>query len=149
VLQVTPHFHSLVPDGVFVPREGGVRDGTTRLFFTGLERLRRVASLVPPLKLNLTRFHGVFAPGAKLRPFLVPKRERRRRAWRLKRWLAPAGFRSRPVTAPGTWMRILGPLDPILWDRGLVNQLFGFQYVWEVYKPEAQRRWGSCGGKRA
>ncbi|OJH33413.1 transposase zinc-binding domain-containing protein [Cystobacter ferrugineus] len=24
-LQVTPHFHSLVPDGVFVPREGGVR----------------------------------------------------------------------------------------------------------------------------
>ncbi|MFL5347374.1 MAG: transposase [Hyalangium sp.] len=26
-LQVTPHFHSLVPDGVFVPREGGVRFG--------------------------------------------------------------------------------------------------------------------------
>ena len=24
-LQVTPHFHSLVPDGVFVPEEGGVR----------------------------------------------------------------------------------------------------------------------------
>ncbi|HEX8700230.1 MAG TPA: transposase zinc-binding domain-containing protein, partial [Myxococcaceae bacterium] len=24
-LQVTPHFHSLVPDGVFVPQEGGVR----------------------------------------------------------------------------------------------------------------------------
>jgi hypothetical protein len=24
VLQVTPHFHSLVPNGVFVPREGGV-----------------------------------------------------------------------------------------------------------------------------
>ncbi|WNG22433.1 hypothetical protein F0U63_40495 [Cystobacter fuscus] len=24
-LQVTPHFHSLVPDGVFLPREGGVR----------------------------------------------------------------------------------------------------------------------------
>ena len=22
---VTPHFHSLVPNGVFVPREGGVR----------------------------------------------------------------------------------------------------------------------------
>ena len=48
-------------------------DGTTHLFFTGLELLRRVASLVPPPKLNLTRFHGVFAPGAKLRPFLVPQ----------------------------------------------------------------------------
>jgi len=45
--------------------------GTTHLFFTGLELLRRVASLVPPPKLNLTRFHGVFAPGAKLRPFLL------------------------------------------------------------------------------
>jgi hypothetical protein len=44
-------------------------DGTTHLLFTGLELLRRVASLVPPPRANLTRFHGVFAPGAKLRPF--------------------------------------------------------------------------------
>ncbi|HYO54752.1 transposase [Archangium sp.] len=48
-------------------------DGTTHLFFTGLELLRRVASLVPPPWTNLTRFHGVFAPGAKLRSFLVPQ----------------------------------------------------------------------------
>ncbi|MFY0570051.1 transposase [Archangium lansingense] len=48
-------------------------DGTTHLFFTGLELLCRLASLVPPPRANLTRFHGVFAPGAKLRPFLVPQ----------------------------------------------------------------------------
>jgi hypothetical protein len=48
-------------------------EGTTHLLFTGLELLRRVASLVPPPRANLTRFHGVFAPGAKLRPFLVPQ----------------------------------------------------------------------------
>jgi hypothetical protein len=48
-------------------------DGTTHLFFTGLELLRRLASLVPPPRANLTRFHGVFAPGAKLRPFLLPQ----------------------------------------------------------------------------
>jgi Putative transposase len=48
-------------------------DGTTHLLFTGLELLRRVASLVPPPRANLTRFHGVFAPGARLRPFLVPQ----------------------------------------------------------------------------
>ncbi|WP_420718352.1 transposase [Pyxidicoccus sp. MSG2] len=48
-------------------------DGTTHLLFTGLELLRRLASLVPPPRANLTRFHGVFAPGAKLRPFLVPQ----------------------------------------------------------------------------
>ncbi|MCA9609407.1 MAG: AlkZ family DNA glycosylase, partial [Myxococcales bacterium] len=39
-------------------------------------------------------------------------------------------------------MRILGPLDPLLWDRKLVEQVFGFEYVWEVYKPAAERRWG-------
>ncbi|WP_395856084.1 transposase [Cystobacter fuscus] len=48
-------------------------DGTAHLLFTGLELLRRVASLVPPPRANLTRFHGVFAPGARLRPFQVPQ----------------------------------------------------------------------------
>lgn len=36
----------------------------------------------------------------------------------------------------------LGPLDSMLWDRAMIRQLFGFDYVWEVYKPEAVRRWG-------
>jgi hypothetical protein len=31
-------------------------DGITHLFFTGLELLRRVASLIPPPRANLTRF---------------------------------------------------------------------------------------------
>lgn len=39
-------------------------------------------------------------------------------------------------------MRLLGPLDPLIWDRALVHAAFGFEYLWEVYKPEAQRRWG-------
>jgi uncharacterized protein len=37
---------------------------------------------------------------------------------------------------------ILGPLDNLLWDRGLVRALFDFDYVWEVYKPESERRFG-------
>lgn len=36
----------------------------------------------------------------------------------------------------------LAPLDPLVWDRELLRQLFGFDYVWEVYVPEARRRWG-------
>ena len=36
----------------------------------------------------------------------------------------------------------LGPLDSLLWDRRGVMQLFDFDYIWEVYKPESQRRWG-------
>ncbi len=36
----------------------------------------------------------------------------------------------------------LGPLDSILWDRKAIQQLFDFDYTWEVYKPAEQRRWG-------
>lgn len=36
----------------------------------------------------------------------------------------------------------IAPLDQIVWDRKLVAHLFGFEYLWEVYVPEAKRRWG-------
>ena len=36
----------------------------------------------------------------------------------------------------------LGPLDSMLWDRKAIQQLFDFDYIWEVYKPVLQRRWG-------
>ncbi|HKI58290.1 MAG TPA: crosslink repair DNA glycosylase YcaQ family protein [Trueperaceae bacterium] len=39
-------------------------------------------------------------------------------------------------------MRFLAPLDSLLWDRLGVRRLFGFDYVWEVYKPASKRRWG-------
>lgn len=40
---------------------------------TGMEFLRKLAPLVPPPRVNLLRFHGVFAPNAKLRRLVVPK----------------------------------------------------------------------------
>ena len=36
----------------------------------------------------------------------------------------------------------LAPLDPLVWDRRMLRELFGFDYLWEVYVPEAKRRWG-------
>jgi len=36
----------------------------------------------------------------------------------------------------------LAPLDNVIWDRARTQALFGFDYVWEVYKPAAVRRWG-------
>ena len=35
----------------------------------------------------------------------------------------------------------LAPLDPVS-ARGRAKVLFGFDYVWEVYKPEHQRKFG-------
>lgn len=59
-----------------------------------------------------------------------------------RRYLAPAGFRDRKFPKDDGRMRILGPLDPLLWCRPLVAQIFGFDYVWEVYKPADQRQYG-------
>jgi hypothetical protein len=50
-------------------------DGTRHLFFSGLELLRRLSCLVPPPRAHLTRFHGVFAPGAKLKPWVRPQQQ--------------------------------------------------------------------------
>ncbi|MCW3100940.1 MAG: putative cytoplasmic protein [Chthonomonadaceae bacterium] len=36
----------------------------------------------------------------------------------------------------------VAPLDQFMWDRKMIAHLFGFDYVWEVYVPEAKRRWG-------
>ena len=57
-------------------------------------------------------------------------------------YLAPRGFRDRDHPAPDGRVRLLGPLDPLLWDRALVRAAFGFDYVWEVYRPEPLRRFG-------
>ncbi|MCP4540998.1 MAG: winged helix-turn-helix domain-containing protein [Chloroflexi bacterium] len=37
---------------------------------------------------------------------------------------------------------ILAPLDNLIWDRRFIEALFDFYYVWEVYKPVVERRYG-------
>ncbi len=39
-------------------------------------------------------------------------------------------------------MTFVAPLDQLVWDRKAVKHLFSFDYLWEVYVPEAKRRWG-------
>ena len=36
----------------------------------------------------------------------------------------------------------IAPLDNLLWDRKTIQRLFDFDYVWEVYKPASQRKFG-------
>ena len=59
-----------------------------------------------------------------------------------RRYLAAPDFPRSDWPEPDDRMRILGPLDPLLWSRPLVKHVFGFEYVWEVYKPAERRRWG-------
>ncbi|MDQ3280649.1 MAG: winged helix DNA-binding domain-containing protein [Acidobacteriota bacterium] len=59
-----------------------------------------------------------------------------------RRYLAVPAFLKTRVPQFDDRVRILGPLDPLMWDRDLVRHVFEFDYVWEVYKPAEQRRWG-------
>jgi len=48
------------------------RDGTTHILVGPLDLMARLAALVPPPRMHLTRFHGVFAPHSKLRAAVTP-----------------------------------------------------------------------------
>jgi hypothetical protein len=58
-----------------LPPQGGVRyqletpwkNGTTHVEFEPIDFIAKLAALVPPPRAHLTRFHGVFAPNARLR----------------------------------------------------------------------------------
>jgi hypothetical protein len=48
------------------------RDGTTHVIFEPLDFISKLAALVPKARVNLTRFHGVFAPNSKHRSRVTP-----------------------------------------------------------------------------
>ncbi|MEE8059514.1 MAG: transposase [Pseudomonadales bacterium] len=49
-------------------------DGTTHIIFEPLDFLAKLAALVPKPRINLTRYHGIFAPNSNLRPQVVPSK---------------------------------------------------------------------------
>lgn len=36
----------------------------------------------------------------------------------------------------------IAPLDNMMWDRNLIRELFEFDYKWEIYTPQSQRKYG-------
>jgi hypothetical protein len=46
------------------------------------------------------------------------------------------------LSGPPPRAAFLAPLDNLIWDRRLVESLFGFSYRWEVYKPREEREYG-------
>ncbi len=50
------------------------RNGTTHVIFEPLDFIAKLAALVPKPRVNLTRFHGVFAPNSKHRVQVTPAR---------------------------------------------------------------------------
>jgi hypothetical protein len=48
------------------------RDGTTHIVLEPLDLMARLAALVPPPRMHLMRYHGVFAPHSELRAAVTP-----------------------------------------------------------------------------
>jgi uncharacterized protein YcaQ len=47
-----------------------------------------------------------------------------------------------PKAAPEGGPLLLAPLDPIIYDRRVTRDLWGFDYTWEVYTPAHKRKRG-------
>jgi uncharacterized protein YcaQ len=58
--------------------------------------------------------------------------------WRELAWLDP---RARPLQRTDA-SALLSPFDPLIWFRPRLARLFGFDYRFEIFVPEAKRRWG-------
>jgi uncharacterized protein YcaQ len=57
----------------------------------------------------------------------------------------PGQWRVDPAALDGTFhgrTALLSPYDRLVYDRVRARELFGFDYTLEMYKPQAQRRWG-------
>ena len=39
-------------------------------------------------------------------------------------------------------LEFLAPLDPMLWDRKLIEAIWNYQYSWEIYTPAPKRKYG-------
>jgi len=71
-------------------------------------------------------------------------------------YVGDAGEEAVVVDTPGTWRvhpdyldlpftgrtALLSPFDRLIHDRVRAEQLFGYEYVLEMYKPRDKRRWG-------
>jgi len=63
----------LLPDGRYCLRfKRPWSDGSTAVVLTGAELMARLAALVPPPRMHLVRYFGVFAPRSQMRERLLP-----------------------------------------------------------------------------
>lgn len=109
------------PDDPVVPLEEALRiRNERRLRSLGLARARAVKTPEEPDDL-----------GPVGEPAVI---EGVRGSWRLDPSYLEGSFRGRTV--------LLSPLDRLVFDRKRMEELFGFDYQLEMYKPAVERRWG-------
>ncbi len=111
----SPHKYIHVQKRVKVNHNGDVvlklksayRDGTTHLVMTPLEFMQKLAALIPRPRLNLTRYHGVLAPNAKLRSQIIPQPPDESGGGDVKEEIACSGIRKQYIPWPFSHFHVL------------------------------------------
>jgi hypothetical protein len=85
------------------------RDGTTHILFSPLDFLSKLAALVPRPRHNLVRYHGIFAPNARMRKLIVPTKCKRGKTKtdRNERRSASEPYAADELIAPLNWAQRL------------------------------------------
>ena len=111
------------------------RDGTTHILFSPEDFIARLAALVPRPRINLTRYHGVFAPSSPMRGAIVPTQASARQRRKLEDTAAAPSTRpcsstesrgdcNDPPTAPLTWAQRLKRVFEIdITDPDLIRKI--------------------------
>jgi uncharacterized protein YcaQ len=114
------------PDVEAIPLEDALRiRDERRLPALGIARAKAPAQPIPPLHVGEAGEEAVVEglPGTwRVDPAAIEAAENDR------------GFGGRTA--------LLSPFDRLSYDRVRTRQLFGYEYVLEMYKPESARRWG-------
>ena len=72
--------------------------------------------------------------GSSARRACLPRSKERSGEWRLDPEATAKDFAGRTA--------LLSPFDRLIHNRARATELFDFEYVLEMYKPKAKRRWG-------
>ena len=56
--------------------------------------------------------------------------------------LQVAGEQAQAENGGEKTVHLLAPLDPLVYDRERLRSVWNFDYIWEVYTPQAKRKWG-------
>lgn len=104
------------------PEDAARERAVRRLGSLGIARPRSVAQPIEPI--------DVGSVGEEARVEGVPG------VWRIDPETVERAASFAPRTA------LLSPFDRIVFDRKRLEELFGYEYLLEMYKPAAKRRWG-------
>ena len=102
------------------------RDGTTPIVLEPLDFMARLAALVPPPRMHLTRYHGVFAPHSKLRAVITPV-HRGTGASRRPGTAADSGKPPTPKHVAMPTQRASGRLNPRIGSSKSLRKLWSFK----------------------